>query len=144
LNFKRILIPVDGSPISAHAASVGLELARDLRAETAMVYVVEPPVPYSGEIGIPPEELLQLAGRESEAVFDALREHGDLLATAARFVRVGHAADVIEKLASEWSADMIVIGSHGRGGVGRALLGSVADAVVRHAPCPVLVVRREA
>lgn len=43
--------------------------------------------------------------------------------------------------AKEWPADLIVIGSHGRGGVKRALLGSVAEGVMRHAPCPVLVVR---
>jgi nucleotide-binding universal stress UspA family protein len=57
---------------------------------------------------------------------------------------LGHAADVIEKLATEWSAELIVIGSHGRGGLGRALLGNVADAVVRRAPYPVLVVRGKA
>jgi nucleotide-binding universal stress UspA family protein len=46
--------------------------------------------------------------------------------------------------AKEWPADVIVIGSHGRAGVTRVLLGSVAEAVMRHAPCPVLVVRPEA
>ncbi|WP_145723421.1 universal stress protein [Mesorhizobium tianshanense] len=53
-------------------------------------------------------------------------------------------ADEIVKAAGEWPADLIVIGSHGRGGVQRALLGSVADGVIRHASCPILVIRAAA
>jgi nucleotide-binding universal stress UspA family protein len=52
-----------------------------------------------------------------------------------------NAAEVIEKVAEEWSADLVVVGSHRRGGVGRALLRRVTDAVVHRAPCPVLAVR---
>jgi universal stress protein A len=57
---------------------------------------------------------------------------------------VGKPAAEIVNAAKEWPADVIVIGSHGRAGVTRVLLGSVAEAVMRHAPCPVLVVRPEA
>jgi nucleotide-binding universal stress UspA family protein len=59
------------------------------------------------------------------------------------FIHVGKTATEIVKAAKDWSADLIVIGSHGRGGVDRLLLGSVAEAVMRHAACPVLVVRAE-
>lgn len=142
MSFKRILIPVDGSPQSVHAAQTGLELAQALGAEIATVYVVEPPVPYTGEIGIPPDELLEVAERDDRDALAALRQSVRLPPEARHFVRVGHPADVIGKVAAEWPADLIVIGSHGLGGLGRALLGSVADAVVRHSPCPVLVVRR--
>ena len=142
MSFKRILIPVDGSAQSAHAAATGRDLAQALGAEIATVYVVEPPVSYSGEIGIPPEELLEVADRDDRAALAELRRNVRLPEEARHFVRVGHPADVIGKVAAEWPADLIVIGSHGLGGLGRALLGSVADAVVRHAPCPVLVVRK--
>jgi nucleotide-binding universal stress UspA family protein len=57
------------------------------------------------------------------------------------FVPVGDAASEIAKAAEDWPADLIVIGSHGRGGIRRALLGSVAEGVMRQASCPVLVVR---
>jgi universal stress protein A len=142
MSFKRILIPIDGSPQSAHAAQIGLDLAKALGAEAATVFVVEPPVAYSGEIGIPPEELLEVSARDDEAALAAVRRSVHLPPDALHFVRVGRPAAIIEKVAAEWPADLIVIGSHGLGGLGRALLGSVADAVVRHAPCPVLVTRK--
>jgi len=62
-------------------------------------------------------------------------------ATTLEFLPVGHAASEIIKAAREWPADLIVVGSHGRGGVDRVVLGSVAEAVVRRAPCPVRVKR---
>ena len=142
MSFKRILIPIDGSPECAHAAQIGLDLAKALGAATATVFVVEPPVAYSGEIGIPAEELLEVSARDDEEALLATRRHVNLPPDTPHFVRVGHPAEVIAKVAAEWPADLIVIGSRGLGGLGRALLGSVADAVVRHAPCPVLVTRR--
>jgi nucleotide-binding universal stress UspA family protein len=141
MGFKRILIPIDGSPVSFHAAKVGVELAQALDAEVATLFVVEPPVAYSGEIGIPAGELLQLTERDDEAIVEALRQHVVLPPAASHLVRVGHPADVIDKTSADWAADLIVIGSHGRSGLGRVLLGSVAEAVLRRAPCPVLVVR---
>ena len=57
------------------------------------------------------------------------------------FIHVGKPASEIIRTAKEWPTDIIVIGSHGRHGIQRALLGSVAEAVMRHAPCPVLVIR---
>jgi nucleotide-binding universal stress UspA family protein len=142
MSFRRILIAVDGSSVSAHAAEAGLELARVLHSETAVVYAVEPPVDYSGEIGFPADMLLEGSEREAGAIFADLQRSFGLPADAARFIRVGHAAEVIRGVAEEWPADLIVIGSHGRGGLGRVLLGSVAEAVLRHAPCPVLVIRK--
>ncbi len=57
------------------------------------------------------------------------------------FTEVGNPASEIVKAAKDWPADLIVIGSHGRGGLTRALMGSVAEGVMRQAPCPVLVAR---
>jgi nucleotide-binding universal stress UspA family protein len=141
MTFKRILIPIDGSLQSAHAAQTGLDLARALGAEVATVFVVEPPVAYSGEIGIPAAELLEVSARDDEEALSAVKRSVQLPPDAPHFVRAGHPAEIIGKVAAEWPADLIVMGSRGLGGLGRALLGSVADAVVRHAPCPVLVTR---
>jgi universal stress protein A len=56
---------------------------------------------------------------------------------------IDHPAAEIVKAVKEWPANLIVIGSHGRGGIQRAVLGSVAEAVMRHAPCPVMVIKAE-
>jgi nucleotide-binding universal stress UspA family protein len=141
MSFQRILIAIDGSPLSLHVASAGFELAQALKAEVATLYVVEPPVPYSGEIGISAEELLQVADRDDCAVREALQRTVRAPSEATHLVRVGHPATLIDQVAQEWRAELIVVGSHGRGGLGRVLLGSISEAVVRHAACPVLVVR---
>lgn len=141
MSFARILIAVDGSAASFDAARTGFDLAEALSAEVKTVYAVEPPVPYSGDTGLPPDELLQVATRDDEAVIDALRRAVHVPEGASHLVRAGEPADVILKIAKEWPADLIVIGSHGRSGVARLLFGSVAESVVRRATCPVLVVR---
>jgi nucleotide-binding universal stress UspA family protein len=142
MSFGRILIAVDGAPISVQAARTGLDLAQALKAEIAVVHAVEPPVDFSGEIGFPAEVLLDAAKDDAEKLIAALGRSVDLPAGALSFLRVGHAAEVIGNVVADWPADLIVIGSHAREGMGRILLGSVAEAVLRHASCPVLVVRQ--
>lgn len=143
MSFSHILIAMDGSPTSFDAVRRGLDLAAALAAEARTLHVVEPPVPYSSEFGLPPDELLQVATRESEAVVATLRRAVSIPEETPYLVRVGRPADVILDVAREWPTDLIVIGSHGRSGVARVLLGSVAESVVRRAPCPVLIVPRD-
>ena len=141
MSFKKILLPVDGSPVSLHALRVGLELARTLGATVATVFAVAPEMGFSGEIRLADAELLELSRQDNEAVMAAARRDTGLPDDAEHFVRVGHAAEVIDGIAKDWAADLIVMGSHGRGGLGRALLGSVSESTVRHAPCPVMIIR---
>lgn len=142
MSFSRVLIAVDGSAASFDAARAGFELAAALSANVTTVYAVEPPVSYSDQIGIPANELVQVAGRDDEDVVEALRRAVHVPEGTPHLVRVGHPADIVLQVARDWPADLIVIGSHGRRGLGRALLGSVAESVVRRTPCPVLVVRK--
>jgi nucleotide-binding universal stress UspA family protein len=86
------------------------------------------------------EELLR-AHEKSKRLLAGFRERLSLPASTLEFVQRGGPAETIAKVASEWGADLIVIGSHGRTGVRRVLLGSVAEGVVRSAPCPVLIAR---
>ena len=141
MSFKRILIPIDGGEVSRHAAERALELAKALGAEVATVFVIEPPVVAGGNLGFPPPEMMELSSHEDRQIVEGLRRDIALPAEAPHFRRVGGVADTINEVAAEWAADLIMIGSHGRKGLGRLLLGSVAEAVVRHAPCPVLIVR---
>jgi nucleotide-binding universal stress UspA family protein len=74
-------------------------------------------------------------------MLEGVCERLSLPPSVLEFLPVGDPSIEIVKAAREWPADLIVIGSHGRQGVSRMLLGSVAEAVTRHAPCPVLVIR---
>lgn len=141
--FARILIAVDGSPIAAHAADVGVELAKATGGQAAFVHVVDPALCFLPEGGVPAEELIAAAEQDGKRLLADFRQRAALDPPPLDFALVGKPAAEIVRAAQEWPAELIVIGSHGRGGVQRVLLGSVAEAVVRHAACPVLVVRRE-
>lgn len=144
MSFKRILIAVDESPTAARAAEVGVELARSLGAEVAFVCVVDPGEVVTADTGVPAAELIALAERDGRGLLRQFRERASPAVTALEFVAVGKPAAEIVKTAREWPADLIVTGSHGRHGLGRVLLGSVAEGAIRHAPCSVLVVRTPA
>lgn len=137
MTFRKILIAVDSEPVAARAADLGAELARALGSEMAFVNVVDSSLIYPADTGIPPNELTASAKRVVRDFHQRLVPRS----LALEFVQVGSPAVEIVKVAKEWPADVIILGSHGRGGLQRALLGSVAEGVMRHAPCPVLIVR---
>lgn len=143
MGFSRILVAVDGSPIAAEAVKTALALATALGAEVQTLFVMDPHISCSSEIGPPLEELLELAVDEERRIRMELRAAVAIPEAVNHLVRVGNPADVISEVAVHWPADLVAVGSHGRSGLGRVLLGSVAEAVVRHAPCPVLVVRKQ-
>ena len=138
MSFSRILIAVDSDPVAAHAADIGVELARSLGANVALIHVIDASPVYGADTGISPNELIAQAEQDGKRLLAGFRV---LQASALEFVQAGTPANEIAKAAKQWPADLIVIGSHGRGGVQRVLLGSVAEGVMRHASCPVLVIR---
>jgi nucleotide-binding universal stress UspA family protein len=140
MSFRRILIALDDSAIAAHAAEVGLELAISLKAQAALVYVVDPAPALQTDSGISAAEWAATLNREGQA-FLATTAQRTGQPSAWQFLREGKPADQILATAREWEADVIVIGTHGRSGVSRLLLGSTAESVVRHATCPVLVIK---
>ena len=139
--FQKILIAVDSDPIAAHAADVGVELARLVGAEMAFVHVIDPALVNPADTALQPDAVVASAKEDARKMIDDFRKHLAQPSPAQEFVPIGIPHTEIVDAAKDWPADLIVVGSHGRGGVRRALLGSVADGVVRHAPCPVLVVR---
>jgi nucleotide-binding universal stress UspA family protein len=141
MSFTKILIAVEDGPIAAHAIDVGIELANALKAQVALIRVTSPPNSDGADAGISTRELLSQAKRADQRVLEGVRERLLLPPSVLEFLPVGDPAIEIVKAAREWPADLIVVGSHGRQGVSRMLLGSVAEAVTRHAPCPVLVIR---
>ncbi len=137
--FRKILIAVDGEAVSAHAAQVGVQLACCVTGEVAFVHVVELALTHAP--GIAAEDLVAEAKKDGKRILSAAQDSISPLFAAREFIRVGKPAHEIVAVAKEWSADVIVMGSHGRHGIPRVLLGSVAEAVMRHADCPVLVIR---
>jgi len=150
----RLLLATDGSEDATFAARTAVNLANKTGSELHVVYVEEMPgrfsnsKPTSLERLIDPEfeeKMRQLAEaaasqRLTEQV-QKIKEAGGQIAQAhAKFGRP-HAE--IVHLAEELDAGIVVVGRRGEGGVRKALLGSVSDSVVRHAHCPVLVVRKE-
>jgi nucleotide-binding universal stress UspA family protein len=143
MNFRKVLIAVDESSIAAYAAQVGMDLARSLNAEIALIHVFEDPAVSITDPDVPEDEravalAAERAGTQLLADLQA-RLAADM--EVVQFTPQGKPSEEIVAAAKDWGADLVVIGSYGRHGITRALVGSVADSVMRHAPCPVVVVR---
>jgi nucleotide-binding universal stress UspA family protein len=141
VTFKKVLIAIDSEPVAVRAAETGVDLAQSLGAEVAFINVVDSALAYPGDTGTPASELVAAAKLDAKELVGALRKRLLPQSSAIDFVQVGAPSEEIVKAAKEWSADLLVIGSHGRSGMQRVLLGSVAETAMRHAPCPVVVVR---
>ena len=139
--FRKILVSIDSDPIAVHAADVGADLARMAGAEIAFIHVIEPELVNAADTGIQPDVFVAQAKETGRRLIEDFRKRLPPGTAALEFLQVGKPATEIVDAAREWPADLVVIGSHGRGGIKRALLGSVAEHVMRQAPCPVLVVR---
>lgn len=139
---KIILLATDGSQASTLAARKAAEFAQAVGSELHLLHVGPTlPIPWTPT----DEELLRRRAQEVRKQLDAEVERvrvagGEVTQAHLRF---GEAAAKIIITAEELGADLIVVGSKGLGGIRRALMGSVSDSVVRHAHCPVLVVRPE-
>ena len=138
----RVLIALNNEPLAVHAADVGIQLTRSLKAELGFVYVIGEPSEIGADGGVSAEETIKTAKEDGKELIAAICQRAPELA-ALEFMPIGRAAVEIVKAAKDWPANLIVIGSHGRRGIQRAVLGSVAEAVMRHAPCPVMVVKAE-
>ena len=141
-----VLLATDGSKDAELATTTALELANSTSSELHIVLVEEPVYAYVDPSGYPiitdaelVHELERHARMRLDAEVEKIRSAGGAVAEA--HLRVGAAAAEIVDLAEDIGAGLIVMGSRGLGGIRRALMGSVSDSVVRHAPCPVLVVR---
>lgn len=133
---KQILVPVDFSECSRKALQYALPLARQFNAGLILLHVLQPYVP-----------IAEMPSQEMESLEDARRDLEEVQAEAGTTVvsrvevRRGAPHTQIIDAAKELDVDLIVISTHGRKGLTRVLLGSTAEKVIRHAGCPVLVVR---
>jgi nucleotide-binding universal stress UspA family protein len=139
MDAKKIMFPTDFSHCGDAALKMATSLARDSGATLLIVHVEEPPVAYGGGemyYGVPDPATEDLKKMLEQVVpSDAAVPYTHRLIT-------GDPSTAIARLAEEEGVDMIVMGTHGRTGLTRLLMGSVAEAVVRRAPCPVLTYKQ--
>ena len=144
--FKNILLPTDGSEGVMKAINVAVGIALEFKASIHVLTVVEPPsmtLAYSGLSGLAEAEILEQLNDEGKKILERTEK---LIQTAGLdevdgLVEEGHPAERILRYAKEHKIDLIVMGTHGRRGLNRILLGSVAEEVVRRSPVPVITVR---
>jgi universal stress protein A len=137
---QRVEIPVDLSPISADALRQGLSLLTQIGVpftETEVLFVLNP-LEVAGSIHFTPEQIERFAGEELHR-FLAANAPASPPPPLAR-VRTGYPRDEILATLADRNADLAVLGTHGRGGFERLVIGSVAAAVLRHARCNLLIV----
>ena len=145
--YKKILVPVDGSPTSSRGLSEAIKLAKLTGARLRLIHVVDELSFATG---------MEAATMATGEMIQLLRESGQLLLKkdAARVEKAGLSVDTVlcdsiagrvcdhvTEQAGLWRADLIVLGTHGRRGVGRLLIGSDAEMIARLASVPVLLVR---
>jgi universal stress protein A len=141
LRLKSILVPIDFSKSSQKAFEYALPLARQFGGEITLLHAVEPP-PYAMDISyIPRSEGFPTASTKKELDELGNRVVGPELLKDV-IVEVGTAFEVITSIARDCAVDLIVLTTHGKTGLKHVFMGSTAERVVRHAPCPVLVVRK--
>jgi nucleotide-binding universal stress UspA family protein len=138
---KRLLVPVDFSDCSNKALQYALPFARQFGASLTLLYVIQPYVPVPETMAVD-WDLISTRMREGgQAELDKLRQTLDPDIKAETVLRIGSPEVEIVNAAKELNIDLIILSTHGRTGLGHVFLGSTTERVVRHAGCPVLVVR---
>lgn len=145
----KVLVATDGSDASTDAVRRGFEVLGSPDAVVLLTVLTDVPGDDAGgfesSVDTPEQQEREWADEQvdAKALLDAAAGLVPTGVTVDRRVEVGDPASAICDVAADSGADVIVVGSHGRGLIKRIVLGSVSEHVVRHAPCPVLVVRPE-
>jgi len=136
---RRILLATDLSPASDGATTQAVDLARDLAADLLVVSVIDPSLQHVK--GGRRERMDQRRATREDAAREIVMRGREAGVPVSFLIWEGEPGPAIVEAANAEAADLIVVGSHGRGPVGRFVLGSVSDYVIRHAGAPVLIVR---
>lgn len=145
--YRRILVPVDGSPTSNAGLREAIDLAKGQGASLQLVHVLDYHYLAMGglEAGAYIDQLMasltQSGKRIVKRAEELVRKAGVPVSSVLLQSPAGPAADAIVRQAKKWKPDLIVVGTHGRRGMRRMLMGSDAEQVVRNSPVPVMLVR---
>jgi len=141
---RKILLPTDFSEPSERAVGYAAMFAKSLDASVHLVHVLDDPLLvgnawHAADMTTVREERYQTGRATLASVASTLHRPADMVSLE---VRTGIAADEIVKAALDYGCDVIIMATHGRSGLSHLMLGSVTEAVIRRAPCPVLAVRQ--
>lgn len=136
MHAKKILFPTDFSEASQAAFHHAVSLAHDTGATLLIAHVEEPPMPYGEALMTLPERFDEELKQRLEAIV------ADSSVPCEHHLLIGEPSAEIVRLAEAQHVDLIVMGTHGRTGLSRLLMGSVAEAVVRRAPCAVYTIKQ--
>ncbi len=144
LEVKRVCCGIDFGEPSRGAIAYAADLARRYGAELTLVHVHAPTPPAATELFVAAPEAADTAAAEAARMIEVDRKMAEALLGRAvsAGVLLGDPAAELARYALEDGADLLVVGTHGRRGVSRLVLGSVAERVAREAPCPVLIAKR--
>jgi nucleotide-binding universal stress UspA family protein len=145
MGFQKVLIAIDNSANSSEAAEAGFELAKKMNAEVALVYGIDIFLNLNDQDAIMNDtirsvEIQKIQKEEAKNTIEEIVENYAKGKTIQHFTPEGDPKKEILSTAENWSADVIVIGTHGRTGLSHLIMGSVAEYVVRHSKVPVLVI----
>jgi len=138
VGWQKILVATDGSRYSKDATERAIDFAKSYGGELKVISVVDVPAEFYGEA---PDAVESLINKAKGFVEDVKKQAETAGIRTETFVREGEAFQAITNLAGDQNVNTIIMGSHGRTGLKRLLMGSVTEKVIGHAPCPVLVVR---
>lgn len=146
VNIEKILVPVDGSEFSLNAAKYAIRIAKDENAQLLCIHIITPRIPYGYSTSIPTTDKSHADIKDKvESWFDKVRQiaknEGLPAVKTDVLVDVKSVSESILNYSANENIDLIVIGTKGRTGLKRFLMGSVANAVIQHAHCHVLLVR---
>ena len=139
----KILCPLDFSSGSQHALSLAIRLACEQHAELVVMHVWCVPSTGLGDFPFPRGIAARIVGRASQLLDAAVQEAraAGLAAVTSKLVQGVPGGTIVDAVNRDPAISLVVVGTHGRTGLARMLIGSVAEYIVRHAPCPVLVAR---
>jgi nucleotide-binding universal stress UspA family protein len=143
---KKILVPVDFSSFSLEALKTAVDIAKKEDGELVVLYVIENPTPPPGygQASVVSKNLEQLRGElheESNHELEAMLKEAEAPLNVEKICTWGNPAHEIINMAENGDFDLIVLSTHGRTGLGRFLMGSVAERIIRHVSRPVLLIR---
>lgn len=148
--YAKIMVAMDGSTIAMHALDEAMRMAESQKAELILVYVIEYPHIYVADLGYDPAPITEALLNEGQRVIAQAEALARKRHIGIRSLLIDNRettdsiAEQLLKAANGHKADLVVLGTHGRGGFKRLLLGSVAVAFLRSSPCPVLLVPGQA
>lgn len=140
---KRILVPVDFSDCSRKALQYAIPFARQFGAGITMLFVIQPYMPISDMVPLDIETIESRMRETAEKELAALKDTIEPDVKSDTAVRMGNPHLEIVRAAQDLNADLIIVSTHGRTGLSHVLMGSTTERVVRHAKCPVMVLREQ-